>query len=110
MGDAFCYFPLYAVSRFFFVMRMKLGEAAWGKDAPLFDRKARPFGGIFDSFVPQYRGVSFSNGWWLVSNNLSYFKYYRHWKNINIIQTLCPSQDRQCPKSGGPGGKSGRSL
>ena len=43
IGDAFCYFSLYAVSGFL-TMRMKLREGAWGKDAPSFRGERRLLG------------------------------------------------------------------
>ena len=43
IGDASCYFSLYAASGFL-TMRMKLREGAWGKDAPSFRGERRPLG------------------------------------------------------------------
>ena len=54
--------------------------------------------------------VSFPKSQLLLRINFSCSKHYRHWKCINIIQTLCRSPDRHFSKSGYHGSKSGQHL
>ena len=95
----FCHFSLFAAS-IFLAMQMKLREGAWGKDAPSFGGERRHQGASLTFQFPNTEQASFPNCQLLLKSNFSYSKHYRHWKCINIIQTLCPSQDRHYSKPG----------
>ena len=77
IGDAFCYFPLYADSGFL-TMQMKLQEGAFGKDAPSFHGERHPSGGITLDF-PNTEGVSFPKCQLLLRSYFSYSKLYMQW-------------------------------
>ena len=108
-GRCFYYFLPYSASVFFCYVNVT-SERRLGKDVPSFHGEGRPLGASLTLDFPNTEVRLSPTASYCWGSNFSYSKRYRHWKCINVIQTMCPSPDRHCSKFCGPCNKSGQHL